>query len=288
MGGDDQSGKRDDAARTPERPERRARVTLNMEGPTLSLPGETPLDREAVGESQSELTLDAADLESVRPPPRLDLDLSELDALPAPGKTPSIVAAVPAPGPSVSGLGLDAWARDKQRRGSYAPASRPTGPPSVLTTQSKPTLPVLDDADGDVLGLVDRFGGASSEPPADLEVDMNERFALDDFSGALTAAELVLGRDPGHARAVQVSAVCRAKLVRLYASRLGSVHATPRVIVDPADVRWLGIDHRAGFLLSRIDGAHTVEEIIDISGMGELEALKMLTELVDAKAIVLA
>lgn len=195
---------------------------------------------------------------------------------------------VPSQLTATTGLGLDAWARDKQRRGSYAPASRPPGPMLPVASGAKSVLSVLDEAEGDALGLVDRSGVVASEPPADLEVDMNERFALDDFSGALTAAELLLGRDPAHGRALQVSGVCRAKLVQLYASRLGSVRARPRVIVDSSDVRWLGIDHRAGFLLSRIDGQHTVEEIIDISGMGELEALKMLTELVDAKAIVLS
>jgi hypothetical protein len=56
-------------------------------------------------------------------------------------------------------------------------------------------------------------------------------------------------------------------------------------MVPDAEVRWLGLDHRAGFLLSRIDGVATVDELVDVSGMGRLEALKILAELLEAKAI---
>jgi hypothetical protein len=47
----------------------------------------------------------------------------------------------------------------------------------------------------------------------------------------------------------------------------------------------LGLDHRAGFLLSRVDGLSTVEEVLDICGMPRLEALKTLVDLLDRGAI---
>ncbi|MCA9602014.1 MAG: hypothetical protein KC417_08320 [Myxococcales bacterium] len=126
-----------------------------------------------------------------------------------------------------------------------------------------------------------------SRPPGrvDLASDMRDRLALDDFTGALRAAELVLGSDPNNAEARGVVAACRERLSQMYLSRVGSTESVPQVIVPDAEIRWLGLDHRAGFLLSRVDGMSTVDEIIDMSGMERLEALKILAELVEANAI---
>ncbi|MFO0678487.1 MAG: hypothetical protein U0169_18260 [Polyangiaceae bacterium] len=45
------------------------------------------------------------------------------------------------------------------------------------------------------------------------------------------------------------------------------------------------LDHRAGFLLSMIDGMSDLETILDMSGMGEMDALKILYELVQQRVI---
>jgi hypothetical protein len=52
-----------------------------------------------------------------------------------------------------------------------------------------------------------------------------------------------------------------------------------------SQLRWLGLDHRSGFLLSRIDGLSTVDELLDVCGMPRLEALKTLSELLERGAI---
>ena len=51
------------------------------------------------------------------------------------------------------------------------------------------------------------------------------------------------------------------------------------------EIRWLSLDHRAGFLLSCVDGRMTVEELIDVSCMSELDALRILCDLRDRGAI---
>ncbi|MEO0322828.1 MAG: hypothetical protein AAF447_07710 [Myxococcota bacterium] len=148
-------------------------------------------------------------------------------------------------------------------------------------------LVMLDETtDTGALGLVDRT--RPSEPALDLASEMRERFALDDFTGALRAAELVLGRRPEDAEARRIAAESRSQLVHLYGSRLGGPGARLELCVDESEIRWLGLDHRAAFLLSRIDGKSRVEELIDVSGMPRMEALKTLCELTDMGALRIA
>ena len=83
---------------------------------------------------------------------------------------------------------------------------------------------------------------------------MTERFALGDFSGCLRAAELLLGQDRGHDLAAHYARESREKLEELYTSRLTAKGRIPVLAVLESDVRWLGLDPRVGFLISRIDG----------------------------------
>ena len=119
----------------------------------------------------------------------------------------------------------------------------------------------------------------------DLAAEMAECYALGDFTGALRIAELVLGGDAAHPQARLYARYSRQRLEQIYSSRLGSSSHVPVVTVRDSEVRWLGLDHRAGFLLSRIDGTHSVDMLIDVSGMQRLEALKTLVELLEAGAI---
>ena len=172
----------------------------------------------------------------------------------------------------------DGWSRDRVSRGSGVH-------PAVSPIPSPPALEEEEDRPSSVeaLGLVERR--RPSEPALDLATEMSERFALDDFTGALRAAELLLGRVPDHEEARRYAALCRSRLEQIYRARLGSLGAMPNVVVPESEVRWLGLDHRTGFLLSLIDGRHSIEQLIDVSGMGRLEVLKNLVELLDAGTI---
>jgi hypothetical protein len=50
-------------------------------------------------------------------------------------------------------------------------------------------------------------------------------------------------------------------------------------------VRWLSLDHRAGFVLSCVDGYSSIDEILDVSGMPPLDALRVLYELLQQRII---
>jgi hypothetical protein len=55
--------------------------------------------------------------------------------------------------------------------------------------------------------------------------------------------------------------------------------AVPALAVSPAELSRLALDHRAGFILSHVDGMSDVETILDVSAMPTEEALNILSEL---------
>lgn len=252
----------------------RGRVTINFSGPPLQLP-------------------DAPSLVIPSQP------LPRVTGAPAPAPAP--------PRPADDDAGEhDAWVAERKRRSTLPPiagltpaggVTRPvTAPPALqhkwVSAHQAPILPQhaplpidLPELDGGALTLVDR--SRPSEPALDLMAEVRARYALDDLTGALQMAELVLGADVNNAEAKQFASTCRQRLEALYTSQVGPLSAIPRVDVPDTDIRWLGLDHRAGFLLSRVDGLTSLEELLDLSGMPRLEALKTVLSLVDAGAIMI-
>ena len=114
---------------------------------------------------------------------------------------------------------------------------------------------------------------------------MRERFSLGDYTGALEMSELILTSDPGNLEAAECGENCRSVLESMYAARLGPLERIPMVVLPRAQMRWLSMDHRAGFILSLIDGSSSVEMILDVSGMPKLDALRILLELVQQKIV---
>lgn len=104
--------------------------------------------------------------------------------------------------------------------------------------------------------------------------------------------------DPGFSRrrADSTQKIRRAELERPKAAheplseeacraRLGSLQQAPRVKVAPEDIFALGLDHRAGFLYSQIDGFTSIEDLISISPMAEVETLRIFVQLLEHDAI---
>jgi hypothetical protein len=115
--------------------------------------------------------------------------------------------------------------------------------------------------------------------------EMTERFSLGDYTGALEMSELILAEDPGNLEAAECGENCRTVLESMYAAKLAPLDRAPLVVVPRTQMRWLSIDHRAGFILSLIDGSVSVETILDLSGMPRLDALRILHELVLQKIV---
>jgi hypothetical protein len=71
----------------------------------------------------------------------------------------------------------------------------------------------------------------------------------------------------------------------MYESKLGDLAAVPDVKVPPDQVIWLDLDHRSGFILAQVDGTSTFEELIELTGMDRLEALRIMAQLVQKGVI---
>jgi hypothetical protein len=159
-------------------------------------------------------------------------------------------------------------------------SSAPSDPPPARSTS--PT-----SIEAAVLGAI-----GSSIPPEITErtiedpvAEMRERFSLGDYTGALEISELILAEEPGNLEAAECGENCRSVLENMYTARLGPLDRIPMVVVPRTQMRWLSMDHRAGFILSLIDGSSSVEMILDVSGMSKLDALRILHELVHQKVV---
>ena len=118
--------------------------------------------------------------------------------------------------------------------------------------------------------------------------DMQNCYAMGDFSGALSIAERLLALDASDAEAKRYAHSCQTVLKEMYTARLGALDSIVTARVPSEQVRWLSLDHRAGFVLSLVDNASTVETLLDISGMAQLDTLKILVELLDQGVISLS
>jgi hypothetical protein len=137
--------------------------------------------------------------------------------------------------------------------------------------------------------------GAGREKAAPLPVsaragvrELEECYAVGDYSRALQIAEQMLARSPDDLAARRYAQNCRDVLTQMFAARIGPLDQVITVVVSPEEVQWLSLDHRAGFLLSLVDGMSTVDEILDISGMTRLDALKILHDLTEQHVVKLA
>jgi hypothetical protein len=79
----------------------------------------------------------------------------------------------------------------------------------------------------------------------------------------------------------------RQELERTYLERFGSLDKIPVLRLAPSQLGKLTLDHHAGFILSMIDGVTPIETLIDVSGTGRIEVLRILDELVRSGAITL-
>lgn len=114
---------------------------------------------------------------------------------------------------------------------------------------------------------------------------LKDRYATGDFSGALLLAEQILAAKPDHADAQRYRQRCCEVLEQMLSGRLAPLSRAPRVVVPREQIQWLSLDHQAGFLLALMDGRVSLEEVLDMSAMPRLDALKILVRLLDERVI---
>ncbi len=64
-----------------------------------------------------------------------------------------------------------------------------------------------------------------------------------------------------------------------------SMTGAPVVCITPAQLKRLPLDHRAGFLLSLMDGTVDLETLVEIAGMPREDALRIARDLFDSGVV---
>jgi hypothetical protein len=169
-------------------------------------------------------------------------------------------------------------------------ASPPEAPPEPVPEPS----PIPSEGGGAALDLVVGVTSSATDlaapGPAESEVHAWLRGAkdmrdLDDFTGAVELLEKILQDVPDHPEAQKMHDEAESQLLSMLSSKLGNLNQIPRVQMAEDEIIWLNYDHRAGFVLSLVDGELSFDEIISISGISQLECMRFLVQFLQDKVI---
>jgi tetratricopeptide (TPR) repeat protein len=230
------------------------------------------------------------------PPPPAPASSAEAEPIPVlpedPGP-PQATAPAPFEDPALTPAPFEVTVDEQE----YAPSPWDDGPAAaatiVLESEGGMDLGAVAEK-SDLRTLVPEAGAAP--PPTetgkarlkahsrDVDVWMTaakDLHALGDFSGSLEMIEKILKLDPLHGEARDYLRQNEATLVAMYESKLGPLGRVPRLSIKPEEVMWLNLDHRAGFLLSQIDGTVDYESLFALSGLPRLDTARILATLIN-------
>jgi hypothetical protein len=100
-----------------------------------------------------------------------------------------------------------------------------------------------------------------------------------DHLSAVEAAEAAAAEDPDGKIGPVILHRHRDLLYRIYEGHIGEMTQVPLLAVPLHQIAAEPLDHRTGFLLSRIDGLLSFEDILDVAGMPRLDAYRILSNL---------
>lgn len=105
-----------------------------------------------------------------------------------------------------------------------------------------------------------------------------------DFEQSMDIVQKVLSREKND-EAFALKQAIEGELERSELDKLGSLAKVPNLKVSMNEIPTLDLDHRAGFLLSQIDGMMTFEDLLELSSMSRYETLTVLSDLVEKDVI---
>ncbi len=103
--------------------------------------------------------------------------------------------------------------------------------------------------------------------------------ATNELDRAVAAIDLALSEDPNSALAQKLIHRNRDTIMSVFQGFLGDLDRQPALARPLHELGNAPISPRAAFLLSRVDGALSIDEILDVSGMPRLEAYRYLCQL---------
>jgi hypothetical protein len=242
-----------------------APIAHSVSHPQTIGPGRTMVQYPAGPPALTSPGLAKANVSKVTPPP--PPQIVEATAQPLPAQAPMPTPPVPSLSPGAAGS--SAW--EEAARGRMEDLGPAGG------------------AKDDALGLVHVTPPPRAPTAQDQRLILLHRakdlLDLADHSGALDVVEKVLAVDPENVDAKQIRERCRTQLLAMFESKIGRLDRRPKVVVKSEEIIWLNLDHRAGFVLSQVDGGTTFEQLFSVSGMGRLDTAKILVQLIEQKVI---
>lgn len=168
----------------------------------------------------------------------------------------------------------------RPRASARPPAKTPAAGTPIVPEARRTPLPASEPPTREVRREV-----RSAESPLDRII---ERVAAGDFGRALMLAEQTIAGGDTSEDLQHYAELCREKLRQTYLERIGSGRTILRVAEDPDALRRRALDPRLAFLLSLLDGASTIDDVIDMSTMPPLEAVRALHELLQEGVVEVA
>jgi hypothetical protein len=149
----------------------------------------------------------------------------------------------------------------------------------------------FDPIDARSAQILDEIETPGSEPPNEAKDDRTRRritalieralmwSAAGELDKAVAAVDLALSEDPNSALAQKLIHRNREAIMTTFQAYMGDLERQPQLARPLHELASAPISPRAAFLLSRIDGMLTIDEILDVSGMPRLEAYRHLCQL---------
>jgi tetratricopeptide (TPR) repeat protein len=100
-----------------------------------------------------------------------------------------------------------------------------------------------------------------------------------DYQTAITAVDLALDEAPDSAAVQALIDDHTESLIEIYASYEGDPQAIPALAMSASEYGQRALDSHAAFLLSRVDGMLTIDDLVTVSGMPPLETHRHLCNL---------
>lgn len=174
-------------------------------------------------------------------------------------------------------------------------------PDDEKTSQRRPIVPVGEGTRADVILPFDPIDARSAqildevdegaEPVGESREDKTRRRITTLFERALAwsqsgeldkavaAIDLALSEDPNSALGQKLVHRHREQMLAVFQAFLGDLDRQPVLARPLHELASAPISPRAAFLLSRIDGSLSLDELLDVSGMPRIEAYRYLCQL---------
>src|SRR5262249_7685174 len=199
--------------------------------------------------------------------------------------------------PRISAPTRDLGLREQSRT---ATDDEPTSEANISTLRRRGREKAPDGTDADLILAFDPISARSDEileavdafaPANESKEDRTRRrittlldHAMEwsrsgELDRAVAAVDLALAEDPNSALAQKLIQRNRDTIMNVFTTFLGDLERMPVLARPLHELGEAPISPRAAFLLSRIDGTLSLDEILDVSGMPRIEAYRYLCQL---------